>query len=277
MKSKTSFQLWLNQKSILLLVVLIVFGGIASNRAIAAPTQTPVLQRTGGQSSFIQTPTTRTLNVNNVLSGGGVTGLFDQITQQLQALIQGVQTYMNQVIAQQIEPLGEDLQSAVSSVMGDLGIPDPIAARENIKVATTGTFAGDSATESRVLANEVDRQVTRATAASVLSAQGQQRTLQDLQRTQQTVEDIQQKAQQAQAAVSTQDVLKASTQQTAKMAEIMGSLHADNVQARQDAQNTNMNLTNISSSLDEANRTKQRESMGDAYSTLRVSSQAGLF
>ncbi|MGP1385722.1 MAG: hypothetical protein ACTS2F_19335 [Thainema sp.] len=111
----------------------------------------------------------------------------------------------------------------------------------------------------------------------MLSQDGQANTQNKLTWMETTVDQIQQHADAAQAAVSTQDAIKQMAQQTALQSDVLGAVQAELLQSRQDAQLTNLNLANLSHSLDQETRARRLQDLGSALDTLQISSQARLF
>ncbi len=197
-----------------------------------------------------------------------------QINQQITQVTSFVEEQISSTVdklSDSLSDIGTDLQSAVDGAIGQLGLPDLQAIRKEISnSAGTEVNSGD-------LANEFDRQITRALASSTLTTEGQEQVLQKLQQTQTSVALVNQAATTAQNSVASQDVLKQIAAQNAQNASILGTLQAESTQnaIRQDLANTN--LTNLSRSIDEQKSAQQQERNGAGFDTLRTSSLAGLF
>lgn len=214
-------------------------------------------------------PTTRS-SISNPLS---------QLFEQLNSQISSWGGYLNKILSDQLQPLskalGSDLNSAISDAMGAVGLPDPIAARESVeKIAQKSDSYLD---QTELATNEVDRQITRAAIDSTLSSEGQERIQQQANSTQNSVDLVEQQAQAAQGEVVTQDVMKRMALQNAQISSVLGSLRADSLQAAQRQELTNVNLTNISRSIDGQNQAKQAEMVGTGLEVLRTTSRARLF
>lgn len=208
-------------------------------------------------------------------SGNPLSQVMNQLNQQLNSL----KDYLNKTVAAQLQPLseslGKDIKQVVSEATGALGLPDPTKSRNEVeKVASTSDNPVNSVEQAT---NEVDRQITRAAVNATLGQDGQQQLQQQAQQTQNAVIQVAQQAQAAQEAVSTQDVLKGMAQQNAQTTSILGSLRADSLQATQNQQLTNLNLTNISRSLDGQNQAKQSEAVGTGLDTFKTAVRARLF
>jgi hypothetical protein len=58
---------------------------------------------------------------------------------------------------------------------------------------------------------------------------------------------------------------------------ILGAMRTDGLKSKQSQDLANLNLTNISRSLDGQNQARQKESVGQGFNNLRTASQARLF
>lgn len=201
--------------------------------------------------------------------------VFEQFTSQLGSL----QNYVSSILSDKIQPLAEslggDLQAAIDDAMGALGLPDPTVARKEVEKIGAATDAPVNPVENAT--NEVDRQITRAVSASTLGKEGQERQKEQIQRTQQSIERVQQQATTAQGEVVTQNVMKQIAQQNAQQAAILGAMRADGLKQQQSQDLANINLTNISRSVDGQNQAKQRETVGQGFENYRTTAKARLF
>ncbi|WP_235018972.1 hypothetical protein [Tolypothrix sp. NIES-4075] len=201
--------------------------------------------------------------------------VFEQFTSQLGSL----QSYVSSILSDKIQPLAEslggDLQAAIDEAMGALGLPDPTVARKEVEKIGAAIDAPVNPVENAT--NEVDRQITRAVSASTLGKEGQERQKEQIQRTQQSIERVQQQATTAQSEVVTQNVMKQIAQQNAQQAAILGAMRADGLKQQQSQDLANINLTNISRSVDGQNQAKQRETVGQGFQNYRTTAKARLF
>lgn len=198
---------------------------------------------------------------------------------QIQRYFNQAENYISQALAEKIKPLEEavnkDFQTAINSAIGVLGIPDPIATRKSVEETLSDSDVAVNPLERTT--NEVDRQITRSTAAATLGTEGQQRTQQEITATKQSVDLVQQQAQQAQEEVVTQNVMKRIAQQNTQISAMLGAMRNDSLQSAQRQELANINLTNISRSLDSQNQAKSNEMVGAGLETLKITSRAKLF
>jgi hypothetical protein len=201
--------------------------------------------------------------------------VFDQWQEQLSS----INKYVSSTISQKLEELSSslqgDLKAAVNESVGALGLPDPKEAREKIEeIAASNNSAMNSVDQAT---NEVDRQITRADLDATLSKQGQQLTKEQVEKTQTSIEQVENSGEAAQEDVVTQNVMKRIAQQNTQIAGILGAMRTDGLKSKQSQDLANLNLTNISRSLDGQNQTKRKEVVGQGFNNLRVASQARLF
>ncbi len=201
-----------------------------------------------------------------------------QIFNQLQQQVSSMKGYLGQLGSSQLKAIssnvGQDVSQIISDATGALGIPDPFQSRDGVQKASTsnGTIYSSGAA-----ANAVDGQITRASAASVLSSGGQTQMQQEAQNTQTAVTATGQQAQTAVDSVSTQDVVKQMAQQNAQNAAIAGSLNV-NMQRQIEAQNLgNLNLSNISSEVTGANQGQNLETLSQGRENFKRAARARLF
>lgn len=177
------------------------------------------------------------------------------------------------------------INDVVKDSQGEMGIPNPNSVRGKINAGAVtfepadipdafeinkvvwGTYAG----------NSFDRDLTRLGIETVLGELGQQQMKQEIDSTQETVSGIATDAESAQNLDVTQDVMKKHIRVLAQQSLILGAIRADALQARLDTQYTNLNITNISRSLDESNRSRRVEQSAQAAKLLFIASQAHLY
>jgi hypothetical protein len=200
--------------------------------------------------------------------------VFNQWQQQLSSL-----NYISSTLSRKLEPLAEslkgDLQAAVDNAIGVLGLPDSTETRGKIEDIAANSDSTVNTVERAT--NEVDRQITRASADGTLSKEGQQHTKEQFEKTQTSIEQVQANGEAAQDDVVTQNVMKRMAQQNTQIAGILGAMRTDGLKSKQSQDLANLNLTNISRSLDGQNQAQQKEVVGQGFNNLRTASQARLF
>jgi hypothetical protein len=210
-----------------------------------------------------------------ILKNNPLASLFDQWQQQLTSLNQYVSSIISRKLDVLSESLNGDIQAAVDEAVGALGLPDATIVRE--KVEEIEALSDDAVNTVDKATNEIDRQITRGVADITLSKQGQENTKQQVEKTQDSIEQVQIYSDVAQEEVITQNVMKRIAQQNAQTAAILGAMRTDGLKVRQSNQLANLNLTNISRSLDGQNQAHQKEVVGQGFNNLRTASQARLF
>jgi hypothetical protein len=223
-----------------------------------------------GVISTVSISSASALEISNPL-----TKVFDQWQEQLSSINKYVSSTISQKLGDLSDSLQGDLQAAVNESVGALGLPDATEVRGKIEDIVA---SNDSAVNSVDKAtNEVDRQITRADSDATLSKQGQQITKQQVEKTQTSIEQVNNSGEAAQDEVVTQNVMKRMALQNTQIAGILGAMRTDGLKSKQSQDLANLNLTNISRSLDGQNQVQQKEVVGQGFNNLRTASQARLF
>lgn len=181
--------------------------------------------------------------------------------------------------------LGGDgsISSILLDVVGDLGIPDVSQARSTIQSdvdsagETPDPFISNPELYGILLGNVSDRTATTLNTTTVLSEEGQAQMQEEIDQSSQIVQTIMDTSNEAQSYDSTQDVIKALARINAQQSVIDAMSHASSLKSRTDSQFTNLNLTNISRSLDEQNRDRQAKAATDGFQLLHLTAQSQLF
>src|SRR4028118_87342 len=195
------------------------------------------------------------------------------ITDWLDQAKESVENY-TKTLTEKVNAIGQEFQDIAKNATGELGLIDPALARSNaekIVDPNSPTYKAGTA------ANEVDRQSARGSASSILSAVGQQQQAGAYQGTQDSVKAVDDQAQTAQDDVVTQNVMKRIAQQNADTSQVLGGLRSDLLKMNEQATQTNVQLSNVSRSLDGQTAAKNAEQIGAGYGNLRTGSRAALF
>ncbi len=201
------------------------------------------------------------------------------VIEQLQEQTGSVNKYISSTISRKLDNLSEslegDLQAVVQEAAGILGLPDAGEVRKEIEqIASDNNNAVNSVDRA---SNELDRQITRAQTETTLSKEAQERMKAEVEKTQTSIETVSIFSDAAQNDVVTQNVMKRIAQQNTQITGILGAMRSDGLKSKQSQDLANLNLTNISRSLDGQNQSRQKEVVGQGFSNLRTASQARLF
>lgn len=201
------------------------------------------------------------------------------LVEQWQEQTRSLDKYISSTISRKLDNLSEslqgDLQTVISEATGVLGLPDAAEVREEIEVWAVDN---DNAVNSVDRAsNEVERQITRADSDTSLSKEGQENMKAQVEKTQASIETVSVFSDAAQNDIVTQNVMKRIAQQNTQITGILGAMRTDGLKSKQSQDLANINLTNISRSLDGQNQARQKESVGQGFSNFRTASQARLF
>ena len=202
-----------------------------------------------------------------------------KVVEQLQEQARSLNKYISSTIYQKLDDLSEslegDLQAVVSDASGVLGLPDATEVREKIEeIASDNDNAVNSVDTAT---NEIDRQITRADSGTSLTKEGQENMKAQVEKTQTSIETVSVFSDAAQNDVVTQNVMKRIAQQNTQISGILGAMRTDGLKSKQSQDLANLNLTNISRSLDGQNQSRQKEVVGQGFNNLRTASQARLF
>ena len=201
------------------------------------------------------------------------------VIEQLQEQTGSVNKYISSTISRKLDNLSEslegDLQAVVQEAAGVLGLPDAGEVRKEIEEIASGSNNAVNSVDRAT--NELDRQITRAQTETTLSKEGQKSMEAEVEKTQTSIETVSIFSDAAQNDVVTQNVMKRIAQQNTQISGILGAMRSDSLKSKQSQDLANLNLTNISRSLDGQNQARQKEVVGQGFSNLRTASQARLF
>ena len=195
------------------------------------------------------------------------------ITDWLDQAKQSIDQY-TKTLTEKVKAIGQEFQDIAKNATGELGLIDPALARSNAEKVVNPNSPTYS---SGAVANEVDRQSARGSASSILSQDGQQQQAGAYQGTQDSVKAVDDQAQTAQGDEVTQNVMKRIAQQNADTSQVLGGVRSDLLKMNEQTAQTNVQLSNVSRTLDGQTAAKNAEQIGAGYSNLRTGSRAALF
>jgi hypothetical protein len=223
-----------------------------------------------------------------------------------------LQNYLSNNVNDSLKPVEFQSQNAIDNAKGELNIPNPVDAGQIVSNdiflnSLSDKFENNPVVRSTSVSNEINRLITRSSAASVLGVNGQIRTKIKLENTEKRLEnlgvfdeqdeasnnDLLGKIQglsmdflsnnipQAAIANKVQELLgfsqiqqtKIQQEQTKIVAETLGQT----IQTNQSLQYTNLNLASLSQQMEDTNRARRVDASAEAARLLRTTSQADLF
>ena len=200
------------------------------------------------------------------------------VIEQLQEQTGSVNKYISSTISRKLDNLSEslegDLQAVVQEAAGILGLPDAGEVRKEIEVMASDSNNAVNSVDKAT--NEIDRQITRASGFT-LTKEGQENMKAEVEKTQSSIETVSVFSDAAQNDVVTQNVMKRIAQQNTQISGILGAMRSDGLKSKQSQDLANLNLTNISRSLDGQNQSRQKEVVGQGFNNLRTAAQSRLF
>lgn len=186
---------------------------------------------------------------------------------QFQQIYSSLQTYISNYQKEFTKSLGKleaELNQAIESSIGDLGIPDPLKAGKNIEKVIQKQEGALLILDPRIQADNAikdwNQQYTRGQSESVLGVEGQRVQSQEAAITNDATAQSSENAAAAQDDVITQDILKKVAIQNLQSVVIAKSIHAEAQKQSRSLAVTNINLADISNRLDEQAAAKDQES-----------------
>ncbi len=194
---------------------------------------------------------------------------FQEIYNSLQVSINNYQKEFTKAVGK----LEAELNQAIQSSVGDLGIPDPLNAGKNIEKVLqkqeTQLLVLDPRIQAKDAIREWDQQYTRGQSQSILGNEGQRVQAQEAEITNDAIGQSSDNANAAQQDVITQDILKKMAVQNLQTAVVSKSIHAEAQKQSRSLAAANINLADISGRMDEQARLEQQESNAAARQILQ--------
>ncbi|MBW4427526.1 MAG: hypothetical protein KME50_24580 [Nostoc desertorum CM1-VF14] len=206
--------------------------------------------------------------------------------EQFQQVLTSLQSYIKQY-SQEFSQLSKDsnkdkdLDIAITSTNGVMGIPDPLKAGKNIKVIIqqqdTDLVETDSQTQGENAQRQWHQAYTYGLSGSVLGKEGQKTQAQEAEISNYAVENSSNTADEVQNDVITQDILKKMAVQNLQTTVITKSIHSEAQKQTRALSAANINLSDISSRLDEQARKEQANNNSSARQIIGSAAFADAF
>lgn len=175
-------------------------------------------------------------------------------------------------------PSGQTIGDILANQQGSFDLPIPSEVETEIRRTVSDSvnrrtppqierFQTNSFVESGFVSNTADRAQTQVNVESVLGDEGQRSIRNEMQNLKQDLSTISDESNQALNHNSTQDVMKSLTKIIARKSKIDGAIRSELTHQRISTQYTNINLSNISRSLDQSIR---RDLVNDSISQSRL-------
>ncbi|WP_242056104.1 hypothetical protein [Nostoc flagelliforme] len=195
---------------------------------------------------------------------------FEEIYHSLQIYINNYQKEFSKAVGK----LEAELNQAIQSSVGDLGIPDPFKAGKNIEKVLqkqeTQLLELDPGTQAKNAIKKWNQQYTRGQSQSVLGTEGQTVQRQESEITNDAISQSSSSANAAQLDVITQDILKKVAIQNLQTAVVTKSIHTEAQKQFRFLAAANMNLADISGRMDEQSKRQDSEANATAREILRT-------
>lgn len=221
-----------------------------------------------------------------------------------------LQNYLTNNVNDSLKPVELQSQNAITGATGELNIPNPIEAGERVSSdiflnSISDKFENNPVLRSTLVSNEINRLITRSSAAGILGVNGQIRTKNKLEDTENRLEKIgvfTDDADEIQKSfldnineqvnqllrVPTPDLTKIEalfgvrdqyqqTQIQREQLKIVAETLGQTIQTNQSLQYSNLNLANLSQQMEDTNRARRVDASAEAARLLRTTSQTDLF
>ena len=219
-----------------------------------------------------------------------------------------LQNYLSNNVNDSLKPVEFQSQNAISGATGELSIPNPVDAGERVSTdiflnSISDKFENNPVVRSTLVSNEINRLITRSSAAGVLGVNGQIRSKTKLQDTENRLENIgvfadnpDEEGNRLLKQFSDLASNLTGTPQTTALSQLIGLTQSQNtvkiqreqvkivaetlgqtIQTNQSLQYTNLNLASLSQQMEDTNRARRVDASAEAARLLRTTSQADLF
>ncbi|MBR8831707.1 MAG: hypothetical protein N5P05_002701 [Chroococcopsis gigantea SAG 12.99] len=179
---------------------------------------------------------------------------------------------------------GSVLAKILESAKGELNIPAPLDYGKAVRYELDSNnqfpswgYYGNQWQVQRLATNAGDREVTALFADTLLGDGGQKKVSQSLERAAEVTQSVLQTGEEALGAESTQDAVKILAWANAQQAILTQQQVKDGQMSRVDSQITNLNLSNISDTLDQQRSDRYVKERIDSEALTNAAMRAGLF
>ncbi|BAZ54274.1 hypothetical protein NIES4103_69590 (plasmid) [Nostoc sp. NIES-4103] len=215
-----------------------------------------------------------------------------------------LQNYLSNNLSETLKPLELQTQSYITGANGDLNIPNPVVAGEQLQdyinnYSVSDKFENNPSLRATSVNNELNRLLTRGVVTGVLGTDAQNRIKTKLENTEEVLKSISETSDDANNIIDTfirqarqtanitnpqvSGIFSLLTvnQQTVRIqqeqAKIVAETYAQSLQTNQSLQYSNLNLANISQQMEESNRARRVDASTEAARLLRTTAQIDLF
>lgn len=221
-----------------------------------------------------------------------------------------LQNYLTNNTNDSLKPVEFQSQNAITGATGELNIPNPVEAGEKVSSdiflnSISDKFENNPVVRSSLVNNEINRLITRSSAAGILGVNGQNRTKTKLQDTEKglqsigvftkdddndpekflgnitgKINELLNQTNPNYAAIGALLGNREQYQQTQiqrEQVKIIAETLGQTIQTNQSLQYTNLNLASLSQQMEDTNRARRVDASAEAARLLRTTSQTDLF
>ncbi|WGV29070.1 hypothetical protein [Halotia branconii] len=191
--------------------------------------------------------------------GVTITDFFSSIVSDFKGEVSEMQTWAKSQIDQAWAGIKQDAQAAIDNTTGQMGAPDPIASSGELKNRIASIYSLPVAQQK---AEDLERELTRASIMSVVGKTGQVDTSKKIEKTTQIAQEAQNLADQAQNMDASQNVLKAIAAQNTLVVSMLAQQRTDSLQARHDSSYSNLMLTQVAQNMANVRKKEDLNDLG---------------
>jgi hypothetical protein len=215
-----------------------------------------------------------------------------------------LQNYLRYNVSETLNPLETSSQNALSSSGGDLNIPNPIEAGNQVRRdvlffnSIPDKFENNQAIRANAVTNEINRYIIRSTVQGMLGREGQERMKAKLENTETSIKTIEESANDAEqnilklpeipilndvagntlrANINQSNLQAQSVRIQAEQSKMVSENLYQTILLNQSLQYSNLNLASISQQMEEANRSRRVDTSTEGARLLRNTAQIDLF
>ncbi|MBE9052752.1 hypothetical protein IQ243_20455 [Nostocales cyanobacterium LEGE 11386] len=186
--------------------------------------------------------------------GFNIGNFLGSIIDEIRGEMQSIRSLAEAEIDRTWAGIKSDARQAINNSIGQMGAPDPIKSSNDLKDLLAQEHSLPVAKEK---AQDLERELTRASISAVMGSEGQRETANKISITTQTAQEAQNLAVQAQGMDASQNILKLMAGQNAQIVSMLAQQRTDSLQSRIDTTQSNLMLTQIAENS--ANQRKRED------------------
>ncbi|HEY9803331.1 MAG TPA: hypothetical protein V6D25_23505 [Leptolyngbyaceae cyanobacterium] len=191
--------------------------------------------------------------------GFSINDFINSLVSDLLGEVSEIQSWAKEEINNSWGEIKENANAAIDASIGELGAPDPMSASQKLKDSLKDDYSYPVAQEK---SQELERELTLGSVASVIGEKGQEQTQEKIDTTSQIAQEASSLAEEAQNMDASQDILKAIAKQNGLIVSMLAEQRTDSLLARQDTSYSNLMLAQVADHLDSQRKKENSEEDG---------------